>query len=118
MSSEPITVYHNPSCSKSRKTVEILTRKDVPFTLYEYLEERPAVDEIRRVMVALGIEDPREMMRTREDAYAANDLAGADADQLLTAMAEHPKLIERPIVIRGDRAIIARPPELVEELLR
>ena len=117
MSSEAITVYHNPRCSKSRKTVEILAAKGVDFTLFEYLEQRPGVDELRRVMASLAIEDPREMMRTKDDEFAANNLADADADRLLAAMAEHPKLIERPIVIQGDRAIIARPPELVEGFL-
>jgi arsenate reductase len=117
MASGPITVYHNPRCSKSRQTVEILSGKGVEFSLFEYLQERPGVDELRRVMAALGIADPRAMMRTKEAEYAANDLADADAERLLAAMAEHPCLIERPIVIQGDRAVIARPPERVEELL-
>ncbi len=64
MSHEPITVYHNPRCSKSRRVVEILTTKGVEFTLYEYLAERPALAELQRVMDALAIDDPRDMMPT------------------------------------------------------
>ena len=117
MTDDTITVFHNPRCSKSRKTVEILTEKGFSFSLYEYLDERPRVEALRRVMVALAIDDPRDMMRTKEAVYAEQGLADATTDELLAAMAEHPKLIERPIVIRGDRAIIARPPELVTEFL-
>jgi len=117
MADDTITVFHNPRCSKSRKTVEILTEKGLAFSLYEYLVERPDLSDLRRVMSALAIDDPREMMRTKEAEYTENNLANASADELLAAMVEHPKLIERPIVIRGDCAIIARPPELVNEFL-
>jgi arsenate reductase len=67
-------------------------------------------------MGLLGIDDPRQMMRTGEDVYKELDLAGADSDALLDAMTKHPVLIERPIVIRGDRAVIARPPEKLLDL--
>lgn len=117
MDSESITVYHNPRCSKSRATVQILEERGVDFTLYHYLEESPDVDELRRVMKWLGLEDPRGMMRSKESEYAENQLADADAEGLLAAMARHPNLIERPIVIQGGRAVIARPPERVAELL-
>ena len=117
MSSESITVYHNPQCSKSRATVQILEQRGVAFELYRYLEERPGVDELQRVMGLLAVDDPRAMMRVKEAEYADNALADAGAERLLAAMAEHPRLIERPIVIRGDRAVIARPPERVLEIL-
>lgn len=115
--SDEITVYHNPRCSKSRRLLEILDESAVRFRLYEYLDERPGVDELTRVMGCLGIRDPREMMRTKEQSYVDEDLDSADADRLLQAMAQHPELIERPIVIRANAAIIARPPERVLEFL-
>ena len=117
MSTETITVFHNPNCSKSRQAVDILTARGVEFRLYEYLSGRPSVDELRRVMAALGLTDPRGMMRTKEALYAELELADATAEELFAAMADHPKLIERPIVIRGDRAVIGRPPEQVETIL-
>ncbi len=102
---DAITVYHNPGCSKSRRLVEILAESAVPFELYHYLEERPDVDELRRVMSCLGYDDPRRMIRTKElAAVSGADLDSADADHLLKAMAQHPELIERPIVIRAGAA--------------
>ena len=117
MSPESIVVYHNPRCSKSRKAVEILESRGVEFTLYHYLEESPGVAELTELMGKLGIDDPRQMMRTKEAEYGERGLADAAAAALLAAMAGCPKLIERPIVIRGDRALIARPPELLGSFL-
>ena len=117
MSPDTITVYYNPRCSKSRATVEILEQRGVAFDLYHYLDENPGVDELRRVMGLLSIEDPRAMMRVKESEYVENQLAQASAAELLQAMVEYPKLIERPIVIRGENAVIGRPPERVLALL-
>lgn len=117
MSPDTITVYHNPRCSKSRATVAILEQRGAAFELYHYLDENPGVDQLRRVMGLLSIDDPRAMMRVKESEYADNQLAEASAEELLQAMAEYPKLIERPIVIRGESAVIGRPPERVLELL-
>ncbi|HEX2849649.1 MAG TPA: arsenate reductase (glutaredoxin) [Acidimicrobiales bacterium] len=111
------TVWFNPSCSKCRGAREILESCGVEAAYVEYLHDAPDRAELERVMVLLGIDDPRQMMRTGEPVYADLGLAAADADRLLDAMVEHPILIERPIVIRGDRAVIARPPERVRELL-
>lgn len=82
-----------------------------------YLEDTPSRAELERVLKLLGSDDPRTMMRTGEPVYTELKLADADRDTLLDAMADHPILIERPIVIRGDRALIARPPERLLELL-
>lgn len=82
-----------------------------------YLDDTPTRDEIERVLGLLGTGDPRAMMRTGEAIYKELGLAGADRDALLDAMAAHPILIERPIVIKGDRAVVARPPEKLLELL-
>ena len=83
---------------------------------YRYLEAGPDRAELERVMALLGIDDPRHMMRTGEPLYRELGLEFAEADALLDALVERPLLIERPIVIRGDRAVIARPPERLREL--
>ena len=111
------TVYFNPSCSKCRTTQSILEEHGVDARYFEYLERAPTREELEQVMALLGIEDPRQMMRTGEKAYDELSLAGAGHEQLLDAMTRHPVLIERPIVIVGDRAVIARPPERVLDLL-
>lgn len=115
--SDGVTVFFNPACSKCRTTQGLLQERGVDATYVRYLDERPDRSEIERVMGMLGIDDPRAMMRTGESVYRDLGLATAAADALVDAMTEHPVLIERPIVIRGDRAVIARPPERVLELL-
>lgn len=111
------TVYFNPHCSKCRTTQGILAERGVDAEYVRYLDNAPSRQELERVMKLLGIDDPRQMMRTGEAAYKELGLADADRDRLLDAMTTHPVLIERPIVIRGDHAVIARPPERVLELL-
>jgi arsenate reductase len=114
---DDVTVWFNPNCSKCRSARDILEGEDVACELVRYLDQAPSRDELVRVMALLGIDDPRKMMRTGESVYKELGLKEADADALLDAMAAHPILIERPIVIRGDRAVIGRPPERVHELL-
>lgn len=114
--SEDTTVWFNPRCSNCRNARDILADQGVEPELFHYLDEAPSREEIERVMGLLGIEDPREMMRAKEDVYAELDLDRADRDALIDAMVDHPILIQRPIVIRGDRAVIARPPERLLEL--
>src|SRR5437016_12555567 len=113
---DEITVYFNPKCSKCRTAHSILDERGVDATYYRYLEQAPSREELERVMGLLGVDDPRQMMRTGEDVYKELGLADADRDALLDAMTKHPILIERPIVIRGDRAVIARPPEKLLDL--
>lgn len=115
--SDDVTVWFNPRCSKCRQTRDLLGEAGISCSLYEYLDERPTRAEIEEVLALLGADDPRAMMRTGEDVYRDLGLSGADRDRLLDAMAEHPILIERPIVISGGRAVIARPPEKFRELL-
>jgi len=115
--SDEVTVFFNPSCSKCRGARDILEEHGVDATYVRYLDDAPGREELERVMGLLGIDDPRAMMRTGEQDYRELGLAGADRDALLDAMVAHPILIERPIVIRGDRAVIARPPERLLELL-
>ncbi len=111
-----VTIFHNPRCSKSRAALALLEERGVDAEVVEYLKDSPSRADLERLMGLLGIDDPRAMMRTDEDAYRQLDLAGASRDQLLDAMAANPVLIERPIVVRGDQAVIGRPPEKVLEL--
>ena len=117
MSEPDVCVWFNPGCSKCRGARDLLDGRGVDAQYLRYLDDRPSADDIRRVMGQLGIDDPRLMMRTAEAAYRDLGLAGRHGDELLAAMVEHPILIERPIVIRGDRAVIARPPEKLLDLL-
>ena len=114
---DDVTVFFNPSCSKCRITRDLLEDRGIEADYVRYLEDAPSRAELERVMGLLGIDDPREMMRTGESVYKELGLKDVEGDALLDAMAAHPILIERPIVIRGDRAVIGRPPERVRELL-
>ncbi len=110
-------VFFNPSCSKCRTVQGMLAERGVDADYVHYLEQAPSREELVEVMRLLGIDDPRKMMRTGEATYAELGLADADHDDLLDAMVAHPVLIERPIVIKDGRAVIARPAERVLELL-
>ncbi|MEJ7584550.1 MAG: arsenate reductase (glutaredoxin) [Acidimicrobiales bacterium] len=112
-----ITMLHNPRGSKSRRALEILTEHEVDVEVVRYLEENPTRADLEALMERLAISDPRLMTRTGEAAYRDLDLADAGPDELLDAMVAHPILIERPIAVRGDRAVIGRPPERVLDLL-
>jgi arsenate reductase (glutaredoxin) len=112
-----VCVWFNPRCSKCRSARDLLVEQDVDTELYEYLEEAPTRADIERVMGQLGIGDPRTMMRVNEPIYRELGLADTEGDALVDAMVANPILIERPIVILGDRAVIARPPERLLELL-
>ena len=96
---------------------ELLAAHGVPAQKVFYLDSPPGRDEIRRVLALLGSDDPRTLMRTAEPRYRELGLAGATADELVEAMTRYPELIQRPVVIWADRAIIARPPELLLPLL-
>ena len=118
MSDDETTVWFNPSCSKCRGARDMLAEQGVDASYVEYLKDAPTKAELERVLGLLGFDDPRAMMRTGESVYEELGLAAVDdRDRLLDAMVEHPILIERPIVIRGDRAVIGRPPERLLELL-
>ncbi len=111
------TMWFNPNCSKCRGAKDILEGEAVNCEIVRYLQDAPSRAELERVMGLLGIDDPRQMMRTSESVYKELGLANEKGDALLDAMAANPILIERPIVIRGERAVIGRPPERVRELL-
>ena len=95
----------------------LLVEHGIEAHIVEYLKMAPTVPELRVLMAQLGITDPRQMMRTGEGVYAELGLAEQNGDELLGAIAAHPVLLERPIVVRDGRAVIARPPERLLELL-
>ncbi|MEP4888725.1 MAG: arsenate reductase (glutaredoxin) [Aliiglaciecola sp.] len=114
-----LTIYHNPRCSKSRQTLELLTGKGLQPEIIEYLKTPLSVPQIEELMALLKIDDPRKMMRLKEKDYTENNLGeeNVTASQLITAMATYPKLIERPIVVNNKQAKIGRPPESVLDIL-
>ena len=113
-----LTLYHNPRCSKSRGALELLEARGLQPTVVRYLETPPTAAELTALLAKLKL-PARDLLRSGEDEYKALNLADASLSeaQLIAAMVEHPKLIERPILIAGDKAVIGRPPERVLELL-
>jgi arsenate reductase (glutaredoxin) len=116
VTSEP-QIYFNPSCSKCRSALSILTEHGAETEVVRYLDAPPTKADLERLMGLLGIEGPRLMMRTGEPVYAELGLADQEGEALLEAITGHPILLERPIFVVGDRAVIARPPERLLKLL-
>lgn len=116
---DSIKIYHNPRCSKSRETLALLQEKGITPTVVEYLTTPPSITEIEKLLKMLGFTDARQLMRTKEDIYKELKLADKDITQaqLIQAMHDNPKLIERPIVVKGKKAKLGRPPEQVLEIL-
>jgi len=112
-----LVIWHNPRCSKSRQTLAIIEDKGLSPDIRLYQENAPTVAEIKAAMDMLGIDDPRALMRKGEAEYKEQGLATKSGDALIEAMAATPKLIERPVVINGDRAALGRPPESVLDIL-
>ena len=114
---ENVKIWHNPRCSKSRNAVALLEEQGVEAEVVKYLETPPSKDEIFEVLKMLGI-SARELMRTKEDIYKELGLKDvSDEDALIDAIVAHPKLIERPIVIKDGKAAIGRPIENIVEIL-
>ena len=113
-----VTIYHNPRCSKSRQTLKLLQDQGIEPRIVEYLRTPPDAETIRHLITLLGIA-PRDLLRRKEAPYKAlglNDPQKSD-EEIIAAMVENPVLIERPIVVKGDRAALGRPPEQVLEIL-
>jgi arsenate reductase len=110
-----VTIYHNPRCGTSRKTLEMLRQKGIEPKIVEYLKTPPSAAELKRLLGAMGM-TARDLLRKKEAAAAGLDLAMAE-DKLIAAMVKTPILIERPIVVVGARARLGRPPEKVLEIL-
>ncbi len=113
-----VTLYHNPRCSKSRDALNLLRDKGVEPEVILYLETPPTAKTLKALLATLGI-SARDLLRKGEDAYKELNLADGKLSEaaLIKAMVENPKLIERPIAINGDKAIIGRPPEQVLTIL-
>jgi arsenate reductase len=114
----PITIYHNPKCSKSRQTLELLKENGITPTVIEYLKTPPTAETLKAILGQLGM-SPRELMRKKEDVYAELKLDDPSLpdDALIDAMVKHPILIERPIVLANGKAALGRPPEQVLDIL-
>ena len=117
--SNNVIIYHNPRCSKSRETLKLLEDKGIEPSVIKYLETPPDIDTLKNIIDMLNIEDPRDLMRKHETEYKENNLddPSLSKDKLIQAMITHPRLIERPIVISGNKAEIGRPPIKVIDIL-
>jgi len=111
-------IYHNPRCGKSRQTLALIEDAGIEPEVIEYLKTPPTAEELDAILKKLKME-PRDLMRTGEAIYRELDLANRELtrDEAIAVMLEHPKLIERPIVVQGRKAVLGRPPENVNELL-
>lgn len=115
---DKIKVYQKPTCSKCRSTLSILRDRGVDFEAVNYYETPLGEAELRGLIDKLGV-GPREVMRKDEAVYRELEIGKRELsdDELIKLMVENPDLIQRPIVVRGERAVLCRPPENVEELL-
>lgn len=113
-----VEIYHNPRCSKSRQTLQLLQERGLDPNVVEYLNNPPDKATLEEILNMLGLE-PRELMRKKEKEYKALQLddPALTRDQLIEAMIANPKLIERPIVIQNRKAVIGRPPEKVLDII-
>lgn len=111
-----VTIYHNPRCSKSRETLKLIEEKGVTPKVVEYLKTPPTASELTQILALLG-KAPREILRKKEAAEAGIDPTALSDTQLIMAMAAHPAVIERPIVLANGKAALGRPPEAVLSIL-
>ena len=113
-----VTIFHNPRCSKSRQTLSLIQDKNIDINIIEYLKTPPDISQLKQILKKLGYE-PRQLMRKSEKIYKDLDLGNENktTEDLVIAMAQNPILIERPIVLSGEKAAIGRPPESVLNIL-
>ena len=110
-----IEIWHNSRCSKSRNAFNYLKDKNIEFEVIEYLKNPPTLQELKEVLSKLGMK-PSELIRSKEAIYKELNLKDASEDELLEAMVNSPKLIERPIIVNEDKAVVARPLENIEKV--
>ena len=116
---EHFSIYHNPRCSKSRQTLNLIKENGINPTIILYLENKPKVNELKKILDLMNMK-PRELLRKGEDDYKIfnlNDSSKSD-EEILKIMSENPKLIERPIVVTGNKAVIGRPPENIFKIIK
>ena len=111
-----ITIYHNPRCGKSRETLALLEKRGIAPRIVEYLKTPPDAATLKKLLKQLGLK-PAQLVRKKEAAEAKIDPAKLSDDALIAAMVKHPIVIERPIVVNGDKAALGRPPEAVLKIL-
>jgi arsenate reductase len=111
-----VTIYHNPRCSKSRAVLALLRERGIQPRIVEYLKDPPSADELKRILGLLGA-GPRALLRAKEAVAVGIDDSTMSDDALIEAMVRHPIVIERPIVVAGERARLGRPPDRVLEIL-
>jgi arsenate reductase len=109
------TIYYNPKCSKCREALELLQSKNIEPTVIEYLKDPPSEAELKKIAAMLS--EPAELVRTKEDDYQANKFDLTSAQEIAKHLAKNPKLIERPVVIKDNQAVVARPVEKLKSLL-
>lgn len=114
----PVRIYHNPNCSKSRATLQLLRERGIEPEIVEYLKTPPNEAELEGILAGLGF-GPRDLMRRSESEYRENGLDNdlLTRDELIRALIQHPRLIERPIVVNNGKVAIGRPPEAILEIL-
>lgn len=117
--SKAVKIYHNPRCSKSRETLNLLQSHGVEPEVVLYLETPADAATLRQLLKMLGMSSARELVRQKEDLYASLNLADSSLseEELIQAMVENPKLMERPIVVANGQARIGRPPEQVLDII-
>jgi arsenate reductase (glutaredoxin) len=112
-----IKIYHNNRCSKSRCGLDILEQSEKPFEIVKYLEDTPSISELKNIIKLLGIK-PIQLVRKNEAIWKENFKVKTLTDkEIIEAMTKHPKLIERPIIINGNKAVIGRPPEKILDII-
>lgn len=112
-----IEIYHNPRCSKSRQTLALLEEQGFEPTVIEYLKNAPTAEQVKALITALDI-PAHQLLRHKESEYAEHNLSpNSDEQSIINAIVSSPKLLERPIVVKGNKAKIGRPPETVLEIL-
>jgi len=112
-----ITIWHNNRCSKSREAKALLEENNLDFEVFEYLKNDFSKEELLKVMAQLNIKDINEMLRTKEKEYKELDIANKSQNEILELVVQNPKLVERPIIIKDNKACIARPMENLKNLL-
>ena len=111
-----VTIYHNPRCSKSRKTLAILEEKGIKPNIIEYLIQPVSFSEIKRILSIIG-RPPREILRVKDAKDENIDIDSLSESDLIKAIIKYPRILERPIVVVGEKAVLCRPPENVLEIL-
>lgn len=112
-----LVIWHNPSCSKSRQALALLKDKGLDPTVRQYLKDPPSAEELRAAVAALGSEDPMALVRKKEKLFKELEVGVMEGEAVIEAMAAHPRLIERPLVLTDKGARIGRPTEAILEIL-